>query len=158
MMRSIPTSLGLLTLSAFASGCSDAHKLASALEKICEAQCECPDAMEEWNDVSNCKESCRGYSIMVEARLEDEVETEPCSNFDNILDDLKRCAKNSCGQSRYECLSQAYYELYECWDIFGGYNYSPMIGEVSTSELVQQLLEPIPGALDPDTLHSASSN
>jgi hypothetical protein len=156
MIRGIPTNVGLLTLSVLAAGCSDAHKVASAFEKVCEAECECPDTMEQWNEVSNCKESCRGYSIMLEAFIKDEVDSEPCDNLDNILADIKRCAKNSCGESRDQCINTSYGELYECWDIFGGYYYSPLTGEVSSSELAQQLLEPIPGALDASLLHSAS--
>jgi hypothetical protein len=156
MTRTIPTSLGLLTLSALASGCSDAHKYASAFEKVCKAECECPESMDSWNDVSNCKDACRGYSIMLEAFIEDEVEESPCGDFDNILADIKRCAKNSCGYSRQDCLSDAYYELYECWpEVLGGYYYSP--SGPTASELVQQLMQPIPDALDPASLHSASN-
>lgn len=155
MIRAIPTNLGLLTLSVFAAGCSDAHKVAKAFEKICEAECECPDAMEAWNEVSNCKDACRGYSLMLEASIKDNAETEPCGDLDNILRDIKRCAKNSCGESRDECINDGYYDLYECWEIFGTYDYVPLTEGPSSSEIAQQLLEPIPGALDPDVLHSA---
>lgn len=157
-IRTIPTNLGLLTLSVFAAGCSDAHKVAKAFEKICEAECECPEQMELWNEVSNCKESCRGSAISLEAYIKDNVDTEPCGDLDNIIADMKRCAKNSCGESRDECLMKGYYEFYECWDIFEytPYTpYSPLTEDPSASELVHHLLEPIPGALDPDVLHSA---
>jgi hypothetical protein len=157
MTRTIPTSLGLLTLSAFAAGCSDAYKLAAAYEKVCDAQCECPESMDVWNEVKNCKDACRGSSIQVQAFIEDEVTSEPCGNFDNIIADIKRCAKNGCGASRDECLSTAYYDLYECWPDVGSYYYYSPNGPVAGSELIEQLVHPIPDAIDPATLHSATN-
>jgi hypothetical protein len=158
MSRTIPTSFGLLTLSVFASGCSDAHKVAAAMEKVCDAQCECPESMEIWNDVGNCKDNCRGYSIQLEAFIEDQVDSEPCGELDERLDKLEGCTKKSCGDSFDECLSEAYYELYTCWNIFGGsYYYNRSAEGLSSSEIAQQLLYPIPGALDPNTLHSAAN-
>ncbi len=62
MLRRIPTTLGLLTLSVAGTGCSDAQKVASTMEKVCEAQCSCPDSLEFWNDVKNCKKACGGYA------------------------------------------------------------------------------------------------
>jgi hypothetical protein len=159
MTRTIPTSLSLLTLSAFASGCSDAHKLASAYEKVCDAQCECPEAMDFWNDVKNCKDACRGDAIIFQALIEDAVEAEPCGNFDNIIADIKRCAKNSCGPSRDECLGQAYYDVYECWPelVTSEYYYQQPDGPITASELIEQLSYPIPDTLAPATLHSATN-
>jgi len=162
MKTSIPSTLGLLTLSVAAVGCSDASKLAGAFEKVCKEECECPDTIEDWNEISNCKKYCEGYATQLEAFIADQVETEPCAEFDGLIKDLKRCTKNSCGDSRDTCLSTIYGELNECWDIFGYYTYGyggqAAGGDelVRSDELVQQLMHPIPGALDAEDLHSAN--
>jgi hypothetical protein len=157
MVKSIPTSLGLLTLSVLATGCGDAHKVASAFKKVCKAECECSETMDDWDDLDNCKDACRGYAILLEARIDDNVDSEPCSDLDKIVGDLKRCAKNSCGLSRDQCVLAAYNELRDCWDITD-VSYYPFYDGPSSSEIAQQLMTPIPGALDPDTLHSASDS
>ena len=160
MKTSIPTTLGLLGLSVAAAGCSDATKLANTLEKVCKEECECPDSMDDWNDVSNCKKSCEGYAIQFEAYVADQVDTEPCAEFDSILKDMKRCTKNSCGDSRDNCLNEIGNKLYECWDLFGGGYYYYYGGQsvdptVTASDIYEQLMHPIPGALEAEDLHSA---
>jgi hypothetical protein len=158
MVRTIPTSLGLLTLSVFASGCSDANKVASALEKVCKAECDCPES--DWDEVANCKDACHGYSLLLEAYIKDNAEDEPCATLDDTLKKMKDCTKESCGDSRDTCMDEAYYELYQCWDFSGGgsYYYPLVVGDPARIDIVQQLLKPIPGALDSDTLHSAAGS
>ena len=165
MRYAIPTTFGLLTLSVAGTGCSDAQKVASSFEKVCKAECECPSTLEYWNEISNCKQACSGYATIFQASIKDQAEGDPCGDLDKILSDMKRCTDSSCGMDRDECLYQAYDDLYECWpDVFGYYyyyNHSPddsgEVAGVSSDELVQQLMRPIPGALDRAVMHSATA-
>ncbi|KIG16109.1 hypothetical protein DB30_04981 [Enhygromyxa salina] len=132
------------------AGCgSDASRAANTLEKLCKAQCDCPDSMEIWNEVKNCKKSCEGYSLYLEAIIADETYTEPCGDFGRILGDLKKCATRGCGDERDICVGLAVDELRTCWPDF----YAD--GDDSAAALTQQLMTPIPGAIDAQTLHSA---
>lgn len=112
-MREIPSTLGLLVLSAITLGCSDAHKVAGAYEAICKSACECPDEVERWNDVKNCKNSCEGEAKSLEAELADREE-KPCDDIGRIARDLKDCAKATC-EGIYTCVEPFYEEFYDCW-------------------------------------------
>lgn len=151
--RLIPSALGLLSLSLTGAGCSDAAKVANTLEKVCKADCDCPDTLSVWNDVSNCKRACEGYGITLEAVIEDEATDEPCAELGQILSDMRGCTDQVCGALRSDCLDRSYYELFTCWELFGSYynNLEPSSGP----ELVEQLRSPIPGAIDPAVLHAA---
>lgn len=126
-MRAIPLSVGVLGLSFAAAGCSDAKVVADAFEKVCKAQCECPEDDYYgygWNEVKNCKKWCAGYGTLFEAELLDR-ETEACSEIRDIARDIKNCAKKACGDARSECLDRPLEQLYECWpyDDYYGYEY-----------------------------------
>lgn len=158
MRGEIPTTLGLLTL----VGCSDAAALGNALERVCKEQCECPAIAAQWNELANCKKSCEGYAIQLEALVADEATSEPCADFNDILGDMKDCAKrDQCEMTT--CLYEEYARLYMCWpDAFNStyyYNYSATGPEaISGAELTHQLLVPIPEAIPPQRLHSATSD
>lgn len=114
-MRQIPSTLGLLALSAITFGCSDAHKLAEAYEALCKSACECPDELERWNEVKNCKNSCEGQAKSLEAELADRDE-KACDDLGRIARDIKDCARSTC-EGLYACVEPFYEELYDCWPI-----------------------------------------
>jgi hypothetical protein len=157
MRGEIPSVLGLLMM----AGCSDAAAVGNAVETVCKQDCECP-ATTGWNEISNCKRACEGYATLLQAIVADEA-SEPCGNFRKSLNDLEKCARQEqCGPDRDACLGLAYGYLYECWpEAFNGYyGYtsatSGELAQVSGAEIMQQLLSPIPGALPPELLHSAT--
>ncbi|NVB38922.1 hypothetical protein G6O69_13860 [Pseudenhygromyxa sp. WMMC2535] len=160
MTRGIPTSIGLLSLSVASVGCSDAHKFASTAEKVCKEQCECPEALEDWNEVKYCKQACEGYATSLEAWIADSDPEEPCAEFDDLLGDLRGCTESSCGDARDICLATVYTQLYSCWEFFSdGYYYTPygeMAAEgITPGEIVRHMLEPIPEGLGGQTLYAA---
>jgi hypothetical protein len=142
-------SIGVLTLSAAGLGCSDAHKLGEAYEDICKANCECPEALEDWNEVSNCKTACEGYSKFIEAEFADR-EDEPCKDIDGIIKDIKACAKESCSDI-YTCLEGKATDLYECWP--GDYYYGPL--EPAIEQELDAALEQLPASIPQPLLRSA---
>lgn len=124
-MRVIPLSVGVLGLSFAAAGCSDAKVVANAYEKLCKANCECPEDdyySYGWNEVKNCKKWCGGYATAFEAELADR-ETEACDDIKKIAKELGDCAKKSCGESRYDCIDEKSEELYMCWPYDDYYEY-----------------------------------
>lgn len=164
-MRSIPLSVGVLGLSFAAAGCSDAKVVADAFEKVCKAGCECPEDdyySYGWNEVKNCKKWCSGYATLFEAELADR-ETEACADVRDIAREIKKCAKESCGERRYECLDGPLDDLDECWpyDDYYGYEYGkagPDDGRIPNDdhpierELAQKLLYgPYAGEFDGQT-------
>jgi hypothetical protein len=143
------------------AGCSDAAAVGNAVETVCKQDCECP-ATSDWNEISNCKRACEGYATLLQAIVADQT-SEPCGDLRKILNDLERCARqNECGPDRDVCLGLAYTELYDCWSevFYGYYGYTSAVSgehaQVSGGEIMQQLLSPIPGALPPELLHSAT--
>jgi hypothetical protein len=142
-------SIGVLSLSAAGLACSDAHKLGEAYEDICKANCECPEALEEWNDVSNCKNACEGYGKLIEAEFADR-EDEPCKDIDKIAKDLEACAKKSCGDI-YTCAEEQAYALYECWP--GDYYEAPREPELERE--FELALEQLPTSIPQPLLRSA---
>lgn len=142
-------SIGVLTLSAAGLGCSDAHKLGEAYEDICKANCECPEALEEWNDVSNCKNACEGYGKIIAAEFADR-DDEPCKDIDKIAKDLAACAKKSCSDI-YTCAEEQAYALYECWP--GEYYYGPRVPELERE--FEAALEQLPASIPQPILRSA---
>jgi hypothetical protein len=142
-------SIGVLSLSAASLACSDAHKLGEAYEDVCKANCECPDALEDWNDVSNCKNACEGYGKIIEADFADR-DDEPCKDIDKIVKDIKACAKKSCGDI-YTCFEEKAYALYECWP--DDYYYGPRVPELEL-ELEAQL-EQLPPSIPQPLLREA---
>ncbi len=139
--------LGVLGLSFAAAGCSDAKKVANAMEKVCKANCECEEIAEDWNDIKNCRRACEGYAEFYEALLNDR-DDEACSDIGKIAKDIAKCAKESCGDARDECESDAYQALYECWpgdyyDYYGTYEGGSRIPNEAAelrNELREQLL------------------
>ncbi len=121
-MKSIPISVGILTISFGAAGCSDAKQAGAAFEKVCKANCDCPDNgwAEYWDDVKNCKKACSGYATLYEAELADSEE-EPCGEIDAIIRDLAKCAKESCGDDRDECIDRESERFFECWPTYDYY-------------------------------------
>lgn len=153
MKHDIPSTIGLLLLSAAGLGCSDAQKVGNAYEKICKAECECPGT--GWTHVKNCKTSCEGYAKIVEAEFE-EAEEEPCAELDDILDALTDCAKNSC-ESLDACVAMQYDALYECWSPYDYYN----VGEETAAEIeatLDALSRPISRPLLRTALYSAAAH
>lgn len=151
MPHAIPTTIGLLLLSAAAIGCSDAKKVADAYEKICKANCECPESLDDWNEVKNCETACEGYAKTIEAEFADR-ESEPCDGLGDILKKMKQCAKNSC-DSLYECVYLNSTEFEECWpgdDTGGGYYTS-----VPADEALAQIPRSIPRPLLQAAIYSA---
>lgn len=149
----IPSTIGLLFLSAAGLGCSDAQKIANAYEKICKADCECPGT--GWTHVKNCKNSCEGMAKQLEAEFE-EVEGEPCAEFDDILDSLTACTKNSC-ESLDLCVYMEYEALFECWSPYDDY-YN--VGEDTALEIeatLDALSRPISRPLLRAALYSAAA-
>jgi hypothetical protein len=155
MKHGIPSTIGLLTLSATALGCSDAQKLGNAYESICKAQCECPEAEEDWDDISNCKTACEGYAKLVEAEAA-ERDDEPCGDFNKILGDLKDCKKESCGDDRDECLFDQYERLYECWPYeYDNYYYQLPDLDEAVADKLAEIPQSIPRPLLKRALYSA---
>jgi hypothetical protein len=116
-MRAIPLSVGILSLSFAAAGCSDAKVVANAFEKLCKANCECPEDdyySYGWSEVKNCKKWCGGYATAFEAELLDR-ETEACDDVAKIAKELASCAKKSCGEARNNCVSEKGEKLDACW-------------------------------------------
>ena len=159
----------MLSLSFIGTGCSDAAKVGNSLEKICKAQCDCPEVAEDWNDISNCKKACEGYSIAYTAYLADNRTEPACDELDTILKDLENCnSQCSTSDSYYDydpaCIEVAQ-RLYECWPAeydnytpypYGGYGASAE-EQAEQKETLQRLLHPIPVAsVSSDTLHQAS--
>ena len=70
--------------------------------------------------MKNCKKHCAGYALILEASFLERDE-EPCDDIKQIAKDIKKCAKESCGEDRYACIDEAEAELYECWP----YDYEP---------------------------------
>src|SRR5690606_20556373 len=148
----VPKTLSALTLAFAASGCSDAQALADAYEKVCKANCECPEEEDNYGygnedelSEKNCKKTCRGYSIIQEAYLDDQFEDDsPCGDLKKIAKDIKNCAKKSCGDSRNECLFEQYSELSECIGDDGGYYYydnsSPLDVEARKAREIRRTL------------------
>ena len=172
MIRTIPTAIGVLSLSMIGTGCSsDAKKIASSLEKICKDQCDCPEALEQWNDISNCKQYCAGYAQAYEALLDDShIEAEPpCPELDDILADIEACELGICGYDyNPNCDYSSYYRLAECWPADNNYTnpYNPYgpsgygdageTNEAQRLEMLRQLMHPIPLAtIEGETLHAA---
>ena len=173
MIRTIPTAIGVLSLSMIGTGCSsDAKKIANTLEKICKDQCDCPEALTQWNDISNCKLACGGYAQAYEAYLADShVEAEPaCAELDDILADIEACEIGVCGYDYNSgCDYSAYYRLADCWPADENYTnpyYNPYgpsgygdgseLNETQRLEMLRQLMHPIPVAtIDGETLHAA---
>jgi hypothetical protein len=150
----IPSTIGLLLLSAAGLGCSDAQKVANAYEKVCKADCECPGT--GWTHVKNCKTACEGYAKMIEAQLE-ESEDEPCAELDDLLDALTDCTKNSC-ESLDACVDMQYDALFECWSPYDYYYTN--IGEETAAEIeatLDALSRPISRPLLRAALYSAAA-
>lgn len=121
MRTEIPTTLGVITLSFAAMGCAQTA-VAEAFEKVCKADCECSESEDIWNEEKNCKKACVGQAKQIAADLADREE-DPCDDIKKIAKDLKKCAKESCGDDRNECVSEAAQDLYECWPPDDSYYY-----------------------------------
>ncbi len=143
MTHGIPTTLGLLILSAAAIGCSDEKKVANVYEKICKANCECPESLDDWKEVKNCETACEGYAKSIEAEFADR-ETEACDDLGDILKKMKKCAKESC-DSIYECLALNAMEFYECWPGDGGGDgyYSSTPADEALARIPQSIPRPL---------------
>lgn len=149
MKLDIPPTLGLLSLSLAATGCSDARKIGEAYEAICKANCECPEGLDAWNDVGNCKNACEGYGKVITAEFADR-DDEPCKDIDDIASKLEDCAKKSCA-TLYECAEEQAYALYECWP--GEDYYGPRLPEIETE--VEAALEQLPAGIPQPILREA---
>ena len=152
----------MLSLSFISSGCGgDAAKAAKTFEKICKDNCDCPENIEDWNDISNCKKACEGYGLYTEAMLADRT-AEPCAELGEILQELEDCNIGICGYDYNPgCDYTVYYRLNECWPA-DSYDYNSPYGDAESSqreqvELLRKLLHPIPTAhIQGETLHQAN--
>ena len=118
----IPTSVGLISFALVGTACSDHYRLSRAYEKVCKANCECPDELEDWNDVKNCKDACEGYADAQKALFKDEFEDrEPCDGLKEIAKKIEDCADRGC-QGIYECVYELSDELFACLG-YDSYNY-----------------------------------
>ena len=147
MRARIPQTLGLLALAAAPFGCAP-QQFADALEKVFQAECECADSQDVWNEEKNCKNACEGYAKAQKAQLEDN-RNEPCDDIGDIAKDLKDCAKKGCGEDRDECVAQAYLDLNECWPGDDGPQGDAAQPDPRESELAQE-----DGELDQEELTS----
>lgn len=156
----------MLSLTFIGTGCSDAAKVGNTLERVCKAQCDCPEVAEDWNDISNCKKSCEGQAIAYTAYLADNRTEPACDELDTILKDMETCYSQCSSSYDYDpaCV-EVYYRLSQCWPAeydydfpypYGGYGASPA-EQAEQKETLQRLLTPIPVAsVSSEMLHQAA--
>ena len=155
MKLTIPSTIGLLTLCAGGAGCSDAERVANAIERLCKADCECPDQADRWQDPKNCKKQCRADSLYLAAQIADN-EAEPCDELDQRIKEANDCRKRSC-EAMDECYWSARWDLLDCANGYGTiYTYGDDLefgSELEVDERLgaEQLATPIPdGGLELD--------
>ena len=155
MRLSIPSTIGLLTLSVAPLACSDAERAVTELERLCKARCDCPDFGGEWMEVSNCKKQCEAESKISSAFIRDAEDIEVCDDLNARIKASRECRQQSCDAFQ-DCYSESRWDITGCVYVYSYYydggpgadgesfRGSALADSPDGPRTLEQLLTPIP--------------